>query len=374
MLKLKKIALVVSLAAVMASSLIACGNKGETAKTTSSNSTKVESKDDYTIKLGYYNCDHMTAACVAKDAGIFDQLGLKVEVTGNGKIPQAMAAGQMDAGYIGFKGLNTAYAKGSPIIVAANNHDGGSYYLVVSNDIKNPAKDLIGQPMGIGSKPEQTDYNWEQMANDAGIPVKGENYKGINFDSDQAKYLAMKTGKIKGYVCCDPWGSMAEFEKTGRILSTHLMTGKELGNCCVFSLNKKFAKEHPELAKKMVLAHTKAIEYIYTHPLKAAKIFAKNYNVPEEAALLTVYKKTVGEGRTLSWKVDPKKFKHEMEFEISKGLYSDSNKYEDIVITKYLDESGADDFDKFIKEKVNAVFPLGMSFENWKAKSNEIDK
>ena len=43
----------------------------------------------YTVNLGYYNCDHMTAACIGKDSGIFKALGMKVEITGNGKVPQA---------------------------------------------------------------------------------------------------------------------------------------------------------------------------------------------------------------------------------------------------------------------------------------------
>ena len=73
-------------------------------------------KDDYVIKLGYYNCDHMTAACIAEGAGIFDELGLKVNVTGNGEVPKAMAAGQMDCGYVGVTGLRLAYGKGAPFL------------------------------------------------------------------------------------------------------------------------------------------------------------------------------------------------------------------------------------------------------------------
>ena len=37
-----------------------------------------EEDADYTVNLGYYNCDHMTAACVGKDSGIFKALGMKV--------------------------------------------------------------------------------------------------------------------------------------------------------------------------------------------------------------------------------------------------------------------------------------------------------
>ena len=49
-----------------------------------------EEDADYTVNLGYYNCDHMTAACVGKDSGIFKALGMKVEITGNGKVPEAI--------------------------------------------------------------------------------------------------------------------------------------------------------------------------------------------------------------------------------------------------------------------------------------------
>ena len=101
-------------------------------------------KDDYTITVGYYNCDHMTAGPVAESAGIYKDLGLNVKTVGNGKVPEAMAAGKMDAGYIGTKGLVGAIPKGSPITIAANNHTGGSEYLIVSKDIKEP-KDLIGK-------------------------------------------------------------------------------------------------------------------------------------------------------------------------------------------------------------------------------------
>ena len=51
---------------------------------------------NYTINMGYYNCDHMTAACIGMDAGIYEALGLKINLTGNGNVPEAMSAGKMD--------------------------------------------------------------------------------------------------------------------------------------------------------------------------------------------------------------------------------------------------------------------------------------
>lgn len=341
-----------------------------------SKDTKVDSakgSEDYTIKLGYYNCDHMTAAPVAVEAGIYKDLGLKVETVGNGKVPEAMAAGQMDAGYIGTKGLVGAIPKGSPIVIAANNHKGGSEYLVASNDIKDP-KDLIGKK--IAADPDgdllwTTDYGPQ-----TGLPVDSSKYECVNIDSSKDAYLAMKTGQIKAFSTCDPWGSVAEFEKTGKIIATtkykEESTGKEY-NCCSFALNTNFIKEKPELAEKLVLAHTKAIQYIYTNPVKSAKIFAKAYSVDEEVALMTIYKKTVGEGRTLTWKITGDEYKNNLALYKEYKALEEIPTYEQVVNDKLLKSCGADDFDKFIKEKVNPVFPEKMNYEDWKAKAMEID-
>ncbi len=173
-------------------SMAGCGNSSENAK-------GANSGDDYVVRLGYYNCDHMTAACVGEGAGIYEKMGLKVELSGNGKVPQAMAAGQMDVGYIGTRGLMAAQPKGAPIFIAANNHIGGSMYFVLSNDVKDPGE-LIGQPLGIGANPEKGE-SWPVYASQLGIPVEGSNYQALSFDSDQAKYMALKAGKIKGFTC-----------------------------------------------------------------------------------------------------------------------------------------------------------------------------
>lgn len=364
--KLKKAAVLTLVATVLVTSAVGCAPKEKAA------AESAEKVDNYTVKLGYYNCDHMVAACVGEGAGIYKELGLNVELTGNGKVPEAMAAGQMDVGYIGATGLSEASTKGAPIMIAATNHLGGSMYLVVANDIKKP-EDLLGQPVGFSSD-LSTDEAWLlAYGPQTGLPADSSKFKCLEFGSQADKYLALKTGQIKAFTCCDPWASMAEFEGTGKIMGTYLEMDGQLGVCCTYAMNKKFKEEHPELAKKMVLAHTKSMEYIYTHPLESAKIFAEYYKVPVEVAEMTIYKKTVGEGRTLSWKMDEQAHKHALEVYKKFNIMENVPNYDDIAMKDILKESGADDFDQFIKEKVDPVFPVGMSFEDWKAKALEID-
>ena len=378
---------------VMSVGFVACGKSNGNGNSGTSNNKEVsdnsESKEEvnkvvkeirdmnleklgekYTVNLGYYNCDHMTAACIGEDAGIYKELGLDVNVTGNGKVPQAMSAGQMDAGYISFQNVTRGLNVGTPITIAANNHEGGSYYLVVSNDINDP-KELIGKKLGIGTEPE-TGWSWRQMSKDLGIPTEGTNYEGINFDSDQAKYLALKTGEIKGYQACDPWASMAEFEGTGKIMKMFDSVDGQKTICCVFALNTNFMKDHPEVAKRLLLAHTKSIEYLYTNPIKSAKIFAEYYSVPEEVGLMTIYKKTVSEGRTITWDVDEPAIDRRLEENLAHGDYEPVEK-SDLIQTELLKESGSKDFQTFIKEEVDPIFPIGMSYDEWLEKAKEIE-
>ncbi len=353
--------------------LAGCGGDSKPAAQNKTANTAIPEKDrDYVVQLGYYDCDHMTGACLAKDAGIFDELGLKVNVLGNAKVPEAMAAGQMDAGYVGNSRMMRAYLKGSPIIVGANNHIGGSYYLVTSNDIKDP-KDLLGKKLAIGTDPEKNSASWISMAKELGLPVEGKNYEVLNM-ADKDEYFALKAGKLDAYTACDPWGSMAQYENTGHVLAVNgKLPSGEWGECCAFNLNKNFANEHPELAKLMVLAHTKAIEHMYQKPIRSAEIFADNYKVPMEVALMTIWKKTVAEGRTITWKIDLNYWQRQIDMELGYGTLDAAPNVNEFIQPQYLNECGADDFDTFIKEKVDLVFPVGMPYEEWKAKAYNLE-
>lgn len=352
--------------------LAGCGGGSKTTSQNKAAGVTIPEKDkDYVINLGYYNCDHMVAACIAKDMGYYDQAGLKVNVTGNGKVPEAMTSGQMDVGYISNSKLMQASLKGSPILVAANNHLTGSHYLVASNAIKDP-KDLVGKKLAIGTNPEKNSATWIQYAKRLGIPLEGKNYEVFDME-DRNKYVALKAGQLDAFDTCDPWASMAEYEGIGRILiaSDRLPDG-QTGESCVLSMHKKFYNEHPEMATLMIQCHVKALQLIYTNPVRAAEIFAENYKVPVEVALKSIYKKTIGEGRTMTWKVDPAVWERQMKFELDSGIVSAMPQMSDFIDTKLMEASGVDDFDTFIKDKVDPVFPLSMSYEDWKNKAYEV--
>lgn len=374
-IKMKKKVLSVILAGtILATGLVGCtkgGNKDVDTNTGENADTDaVAVVDDYNINLGYYNCDHMVGACIGEAAGIYKELGLNVTITGNGKVPEAMAAGQMDAGYIGNRGLISANGQGSPIVIGANNHIGGSMYLVVANDIEKP-EDLYGQKIAMGdpSKNESWLAGYSKILNLSTDPAK---YEIVNMGSDADKFMALSLGQIKAYTACDPWGSMAVNEGVGKIMATYMDMDERMGICCAFSFNKTFLKEHPELAGKLLTAHQMSLEYAYTNPYDAAKIFAKYYKVPEEVAIMTIYKKCVEEGRTLTWKIEEDAFKHAYNVYERYNLIEKLPAFEDLIAYDVYNAANLRDFDEFIKSEVDPIFPIGMSYEDFKKKAMEI--
>ena len=332
-----------------------------------------EEDADYTVNLGYYNCDHMTAACVGKDSGIFKALGMKVEITGNGKVPEAMSAGRMDMAYAGWTTTLRAVQVGTPLFIAAENHTGGAEYLVCSFNIKKP-EDLLGKKIAAGGDPANS-MNWMEWTDQLGIPNDIEKYENYSM-SDADAYFSMAAGKLDAFTCCDPWGSMAEHEKTGWVMvrqNTDRKNGH--GTCCKVCMNYNFAKKHPKLASRMLLAHTLCVQYMYQHPYKAARIFAENYNVPLEVGLMTLYKKLNEEGRTISWKLNRQNMQNQLDTMRHYHVRDDINtvNLDDYIDLSYFEASGAIDFDRFIQEKVDPVFPTGMSYKDWRAKAVEVD-
>ncbi|MBW5397004.1 ABC transporter substrate-binding subunit SaoX [Brachyspira pilosicoli] len=382
---MKKVVIIFSMIAF----IISCGGSDNASKTTETSISEdvqaivddynLEELSDadkkYKINLGYYNCDHMTAACVGEDTGIFKALGLNVTVTGNGNVPEAMSAGQMDMAYAGFTTTLNAVKNKVPLFIAAENHTGGAEYFVVSKAIEKP-EDLLNKKISMGANAETENLNWAEWTEQLNIPRDTTYYENFSM-SDSDAYFAFKLGQLDGYGACDPWGSMAEYENTGKILKRQ-NTDREIdghGTCCKVCMNYNFAKAHPKLAERILLAHVMSIEYMYLHPYKAAEIFAENYNVPLEVGLMTLWKKLNEEGRTITWKLNREYVHNQMKTMKRLGIRDDINSLniDDYIDLSYFENSGAKDFDVFIKEQVDPIFPLGMSYKDWRAKAVEID-
>ena len=68
---------------------------------------------DYVVEMGYFNCDHMVCSIIGEKAGIYEALGLKVNLTKSPETVNALISGAMDVGYMFFS--KNLMAEDSPV-------------------------------------------------------------------------------------------------------------------------------------------------------------------------------------------------------------------------------------------------------------------
>lgn len=389
-------------AAMLASLLTACHNSSET------NTVDVESTDfdpekavedyefgelseeekNYTVEMGYFNCDHMCASIIGEKSGIYEALGLKVNLTKSAETVNALISGAMDVGYIFFS--KNLMADDSPVYQAAANHLGGSRYLVVSNDIDvNDPLAVEGKTVSIDAEP-QFNAEWRKWSEEYGFSFQPEDYEIVAMGQKDAMF-ALKAGQIDAFTCCDPYASQAEFEGFGKIMCIswganleegELLTEENAGTCCSYAMSVAFREKYPELARRLIYAHMLSVKYLYEHPYNAAMMFADGFDVDPYVGLRTVYMKTVAEGRTITWQWSEQTMKNDEEFQTQ--WKEPAIPEEDIIYAKdsmkslelsneIFEEAGIPDFDDFIKESIDDKFPLGMTFEDWYNEAKKID-
>lgn len=349
-----------------------------------------EEEQNMVIEMGLYNCDHMVAAFIGDKAGIYKALGLNVNVTMTSETVKALISGAMDCGYIGVGA--SALSQDPPYFIAAANHAGGSRYLVVSNDIDptDPSQ-LAGKTLAIAADPS-TNSEWRAWARDYGISFNAEDYNIVTMGQKDAMF-ALKAGQIDGFVCCDPYASIAEYEGFGRIMfiswginydeeSDELPSSEDWARCCTFAMNKEFEEQHPELARRLVYAHMLSVKYLYEHPYNAAMMFADGFDCDPYVGLRTVYMKTVSEGRTIVWQWYESNLQNDEDFD-TQWQNPPINEV-DICYTEIFEKSleranrlfesaGLEDFEEYIAREVDPISPLGITFEQWYENAKIID-
>jgi len=326
----------------------------------------------YVIQLGYNNCDHMVAAIIGQDAGIYEALGLKVEITKTAQVSTAVAAGQFDAAYAGYTGSINSYNKGADIVTLVGSHLGGARYFVVRDEVK--ALDQIKR-LTI-SETSMVNPEWLRFSSELGINSDYSLYEGASMGQEDS-LVALKAEQIDGIFVCDPYASIAELDDFGFIIdvawgSLSKDLGIGWGQCCNEIYYRGFVDEHPALVARMVLAHCLATQYMYIHPYNAGLMFADTFGTTADVGLRTMYLKTNAEGRTMNWEISPQNIKNMCEYrkhwDIPEAEWPMIRRgdLEDFFDLTYLERYGTGSIEEFLeKSGVKEIFPDGMAYKDW---------
>lgn len=339
-----------------------------------------EAEKSRVIQMGFNDCDHMVAAIIGQDAGIYEALGMNVEITKTNQVVTAVAAGEFDTAYASYSGSIRSYNGGANVITLVGSHLGGARYFVVRDETE--ALDQIDSLTVQDTSMQSAE--WLRFSNELGIDSDYTAYKGASM-AQADSMVALKADQIDGIFVCDPYASIAEFEGFGRIIdvawgSLSEDLGIGWGECCTEMYNKDFVDQNPGLTARLVLSHCLATQYMYTHPYNSAMMFADTFGTNADVGLRTMYLKTNAEGRTMNWEISPKNIENLCEYHDYWGV--PESEWPQITRTSvdaffdlsYMEMLGIETMEEFLASSgVAEDFPDGMSYADWLYRAETID-
>lgn len=230
------------------------------------------------ITLGVMSSLDYLPFAVACDKGIYDSLGVNVEITkffsANDR-DAALQAGSIDGTVIDLTGAVMQQAGGVDLKIIMKNN--GSFSLVATDEsgIKTPA-DLAGKKTAV-SRNTVIEYSTDLMAASAG--VSPDDIDKVEINKIPLRLEMLRAKKIDACILPEPFVSMAagdgcmEVENTenlGISVTATVITGKAL-------------KEKAEELRLLVKGYSLAVEYMRTHPADEwSDIIVKGAGVPQE--------------------------------------------------------------------------------------------
>jgi len=229
-----------------------------------------------TVRIGYLLGDlHQLPFFVAQDKGYFAEEGLNVEVVGPFEAGpaemDALAAGQIDMGYVGLAPAVMAAARKVPLsIISGVNLEGSG--LVTAMDI-NSVAELKSKKIATPA-PGSIQYVMFGMLlanNNLGFNDI-ELFPGTVKPPDMPQSL--QTGRINGYFVWEPFVAKSVVGGYGKVLvdSKEIWPGHP---CCVIVTGGDFGRSKGDVVASVMRAHRRAIDFIAANPAEAKAIAGK---------------------------------------------------------------------------------------------------
>ncbi|TKK87708.1 ABC transporter substrate-binding protein [Herbidospora galbida] len=271
---------VAALAAVMVTSLAAaCGGGGTTAEGGASAPAGGAPAEKSELRLGFFpNITHSTAL-VGVEKGYFtkalgDNVTLKTSTFNAGPAAiEAVFSGAIDATYIGPNPAINAWekSKGQAIKIVAGAASGG-VYLVVKPEI-NTIEDLKGKKVATPQLGNTQDVALRYYLDEKGIKTdtKGGGEVSIVPQENSLTLQTFATGDIDAAWVPEPFASRLIQESGGKVLidERDLWPNKQFVITHLI-VRQEWAKEHPDLVKKLIEGHVESTAFINSDPAGAA--------------------------------------------------------------------------------------------------------
>lgn len=244
--------------------------------------------DNHVVKLlsGAPGYDHIQPF-MAEKQGFWDRYGVKVEHIGGNYIRanNMMSVGDFDAGYNQLATSIRYYQAGMPSIIVGSSSANCS--IIIAHPSVKSWADLKGKRIGMGTK---FDVQWMGMTEHI-LPRFGLSQKDVQLALVLIPEVATAiiTGDVAAAFPFEPYGTAALARgakllvAAGDLIDKSKLQSDMLRNGLI--MHRKFIKEHPDLAKKIVWAHMDAVEVMRREKKTGIEVL-KHYNPKMDPKLI----------------------------------------------------------------------------------------
>jgi NitT/TauT family transport system substrate-binding protein len=229
------------------------------------------------VRIGYLLGDlHHLPFFVALEKGFFTDEGINVKAVGpfdaGTSEMNALAAGQIDMGYVGTAPAVIAAVRGIGLsIVAGVNAEGSA---LITDDTIDDVSGLRGKKIAT-PLPGSIQYVMLAML----LAKNNMSFEELEVLPGTIKPpdmpAALETRSINGYIVWEPYAAKSVVAGVGKVLveSADIWPGHP---CCVVVTGTDFAEQSPKAVEGVIRAHKRAITFIKENP-EEAKLIAAEY-------------------------------------------------------------------------------------------------
>ena len=233
-----------------------------------------------TVRIGHLPSDHDSALFVAQAQDQFEKNGINVEVTqfnNGGDLMTAIAAGDIDVGYVGITPAMSSISTGVPVKVVSGAQTEGSGLVVDKDSNINSIADLKGKTVATPGAATIQQMLLTDALNENGLSI--DDVKVTNLKAAQM-VDAIKSNQIDAFIVWEPYSTIAVQSNEGKLLmnSSEIEPGHP---CCCIVATDDFIANHPDELDTILDIHENATEYINENPQEAAKLLPEDI-VPDK--------------------------------------------------------------------------------------------
>jgi len=222
------------------------------------------------VRIGYLIADiHQASFFIAYDQGWYQEEGIlpiKKEYPYGGPEMMDFMAGELDAGYAGCAPAMIYASKGAEIVILASSNKEGS--AIVAKPGINSVEELNGKKVGTPGVGSIQNVMLGMIEEKVGITVERVHYTGPT-----ELLLSLARGDIDAFIAWETYCAEAVVGGIGNIVYTShdLLPNHQ---CCVLWVSNELYNERPDIVKKLVRVHARALNYTEENPDDAKQLLA----------------------------------------------------------------------------------------------------